>query len=286
MTESINERQTTLSPGGVTRYGVNLKTGKSATIRTEFDGLAQALTSLQVGTELVLDIAARLPFAKTKSSKEALLAIDAAECVPKLLDLANSPDDIGRVGAMTSACIRPDDLLKKASRIIVGIVTGIVATLGGVISYLWTSSGALIDQVRSSDKYVITIGRAKVSELPGGCTGDVATRTVCEFVAAVLSGNHEKLNGSERKLAQTVRDLPHRPWTPNECYLEGDVTVVCSVEFSAPEDQGPTEPTPATFHLQPSNAEYDGDGGLIVKDGEKVDYEVVTYDGLGYYSGG
>lgn len=64
------------------------------------------------------------------------------------------------------------------------------------------------------------------------------------------------------------------------CELVGDVTVECRVIF--PVDEPNSEATAATFDLQPANGEYNFDTGEVdLPPGEKLKYQVVSYEGLG-----
>jgi hypothetical protein len=152
-------RQHTLSPGGTTVLAVRLPEGGQASLRTEFDGLAHALVSLTVATDLLLTIAGRLPGVKLKARnvQQALAALDAAECVPKALDLASDPTDAGRVGAMVSACLDREALV--SGRLAARVLTTVLAPLGGVIAYAWGAVAALVDEARGASRYRILVSR-------------------------------------------------------------------------------------------------------------------------------
>jgi hypothetical protein len=157
--------EVTLSPGSTTRIGINLASGASTSLHAEFDGFAQSLVSLQVAAEVLAQIAGYVRFGRAAAvgAEEAMQAIDAGTCVPKLLDLANAPSDASRVGAMVSACLRPEYFLQSSAKVALVALAQVVALIGGVLAYVESSGRALWDQVRGRSSYDITIRRDGLS---------------------------------------------------------------------------------------------------------------------------
>lgn len=186
LTTALSQRQVTLSPGGTSTFLPTLSPGQDTSIRAEFDGFAHSLMSLQIASELILAIAGRLAGKSTvQGTAEFLKTIDAAECAPKLADLAADPDDVGRVGAMVSACLDPDSVTKGLGRVVAKIVTVVLALVGSVIAYLWTSTSALADLVRGKSNHTLTVRRA----LPGVTVEQLRNATVpamCDLPAGRL----------------------------------------------------------------------------------------------------
>ena len=112
------------------------------------------------------------------------------------------------------------------------------------------------------------------------CYQSEVDAALCEFVVALQSGDLSTLSADERAVAEPVDDFPADPWEVDSCELVGDVTVLCEITFTGPQEPN-SEPTSAGFYLQPANGEYDGDGGLIVPPGEELRYAVIEYLGLG-----
>ncbi len=136
------DRKVTLSPGGTTEMTVRLADGQKTSVVADFDGLAQALVSLQVAAEVMLLLAQEMKAIKpgVKNVKGALETLDAAECVPKLLNLAVDPSDTGRVGAMVSACLKPDDIFTGLTHTLAEIVVTFLSSFFGVIAYFWEAA--------------------------------------------------------------------------------------------------------------------------------------------------
>lgn len=112
-------------------------------------------------------------------------------------------------------------------------------------------------------------------ELDASCREDAASEAVCRFVLALQTGELDGLTDGERALAQEDTDLPDGPFSVIACDLEGDVTVLCEVQFSDPERIA------AGFRLVPANGDYDpATGDLVVRPGERLRYEVVEAVGL------
>ena len=138
---------------------------------------------------------------------------------------------------------------------------------------------------RASSAPVTAPVTAAGPSLPPGCAHNEGTSVTCEFIAAVQTRDYRRLNRPERKVAAAVRDLPQGSWRSLGCQLEGDVTVVCRVQFDTSAAlPGDSVSRTATFHLQPVNGRYEGER-LTSTDGQEIRHEIVSYDGLGGYTG-
>jgi hypothetical protein len=162
----------TLSPGGTTTVAIDLPAQQTTRLHAEFDGFAQALVSLQVAAELLAQMAKHMRFggAVAADAKEALDLLDTAVCIPKLMDVAADPGDAGRLGAMISACLKPEYFLHSTAKVVLLTLGQAVGAAGGVLAYILSSGRALLDQVRGQGSYDITLHRTASS----GQTMDLA----------------------------------------------------------------------------------------------------------------
>lgn len=110
------------------------------------------------------------------------------------------------------------------------------------------------------------------ADVDASCRENAVTEAVCRFALALQTGELAGLTDGERELAQEDTDLPDGPFSVSSCELEGDVTVLCEVQF---------EGVAAGFRLAPANGEFDAETGqIIVPAGESLRYEVVEAVGL------
>lgn len=115
--------------------------------------------------------------------------------------------------------------------------------------------------------YVPVPGAAPVSY---SCVDtDTAATATCLFIRDVQSGDRSRLDAAETEASQGPA-LPRGQFSVGECELEGDITVVCPVEFADRTLQ---------FALQPANATYDPvTGGVDLDPGQTwVRYHVIGY---------
>lgn len=108
--------------------------------------------------------------------------------------------------------------------------------------------------------------------LPAGCTDDPVASAACGFVQAVQAGDVDGLSEQARLAAS--EGLPDSSWDLEGCELVGDVTVDCEVAFSS-------EPEQRVVVTLVPDAEYDGDGGLVLEPGEQAAYDVVDVASAG-----
>ena len=123
--------------------------------------------------------------------------------------------------------------------------------------------------------------RTTAAVLDPSCTAGAPETAVCRFVLALQTGDLSGLTDDERALAEPANDLPDAPFAVTSCELEGDVTVLCEVQFADPERIA------AGFRLQPSNGEPDpATGQIVVEPGQTLAYGVVETVGMRRDGGG
>lgn len=249
-----------------------------AKLTTEFDSSAQSLYALQTGGELAFNFLTKfgLVGGLTTSQKVLSTALTSSKCITVLQD----PSQAGRI---LRDCFDPKMLATAFGP--GGVFLAALMTAAPVLEYFRSSLNAFGDQLNGRDRYGITVTYSKpkppaAPPLDPKCREDEVTQALCDFVVAATNKQYGKLTAEERKVAQTATDLPKRPWTVTFCELEGDITVLCEIEYAgAPAN---SEPTSAGFRLQPSGGEYNPEtGGYDVVDEADFFYEVIEYAGLG-----
>jgi hypothetical protein len=150
------KNQVVLSPGGSADF--RIAPGVNTKIASQYDGLAQALSSLEVAADVMAFVVAHvnLPSVKKATSAQILAQLDLASCLRSSLG-ANYTSWVSTVTGIFKDCFN-GTLLKQVFGGVVGVAIGsTVGTLAGIVNYFWTSGVALADIVRGKDFYTINI---------------------------------------------------------------------------------------------------------------------------------
>ena len=265
VTKWMSADQTVIAPSGSRTFSVSLQPGTSTRVVTEFDGFSQALVALDVGVQLAMSFAAwPLKWAGKGSvtAEQVISKVEAAQCVPALLDLATDPDDTERTGAVLTACLNAKMLTGVLGAVVGSVVFAALLVIAAVVAFGWTSVSSLVDLAKGDSDYTITIRRAALPKHPGVCdTGkDLVAETVCAFVDAVRAGTIGKLSKEEQAIAKTLTGAHAFPvagsYTIGKCVFPADITNECPVMFDAGGSR--------TVFVQPVGGHYDAVAGVYV----------------------
>lgn len=155
-----------------------------------------------------------------------------------------------------------------------------VLEVSKLVIVVWEAVAEMVSRAMTKvDPAIVTFHlQGSPRPLDPSCRKDDVSSALCAFVTAVQSGKTSKLTHRERQVAMTIKDLPRSHFTVTSCQLEGDVTVRCEITFTKSSNN--SEPTSASFYVQPANGNYQ-DGQIILPPGEKLQYQVIQYLGLG-----
>lgn len=109
-------------------------------------------------------------------------------------------------------------------------------------------------------------------EVDPTCFDGPVDEAVCDFVAAVQSGQADQLSDRARVAAGDASDQPRGPWQLAGCVPAGDVAEQCSVHFASV----PPGLDYAAYLVVPVS----GGDTVTARDGEALRYEVVSFEGL------
>lgn len=214
----------------------------SAKVRTEFDGSAQSLYALQVGVELAFAFLTKFGLVGN-IDKGLSVALQSTKCVTVL-------QDIGQTGRILRDCFDPAMLRQAFGQS--GLFLAAIMTVAPVAEFFRSSLNALGDQFNGRDRYGVNVTYIKPIALPtpaldSECQSDSVTVALCRFVVAATARNLASLREREREPATRAAELPKRRWSITSCELEGDITVLCEIEYEGTPNN--REPTSAGFYL-------------------------------------
>lgn len=229
--------RTMLSAGGMATWRVDVPEGGSAEFRTEFDGFAQALASVDVSAQWLATFMSKLPGSKHPGKQALLTVMDSSGCLGSLLDNADATSsfDAGDVTKLVAGCLSPEVIAKWTGGFAATVLAAPVALVFGTGDYFVGAWQSLTNLLSGADRYRVTIARS----IPPPPTtvdpqlrsfGDV-TELVDAFVFAWIKGDQATL----ATLPISDRVLSSLPAPPANAFMVDCAGVeaygTCTVQF-------------------------------------------------------
>jgi hypothetical protein len=147
--------QVALSPGSTAT--VTFPDGVSPLrVRSEYDGLAQTLSTLTISAEILAAIAAKMPFSGTRSSKQFLDTLDGLMCLTSAgVDVvAVAQNSASSLAKLVRGCL--DTMLELLPKGLGVVLSGTVGIVLSTVAYFFSSGQALFDLVTNSASATLT----------------------------------------------------------------------------------------------------------------------------------
>jgi hypothetical protein len=140
-----------LSPGDTATVTYPAGT-TTATISSDYDGLAQSVTSLIVAADILAAIAARVPFSGTRDAQQFLRALDVAGCVTALgVDVtALVVNAASTIASLVRSCF--DTVLRTSLGVIGTILLSPLVVVASTIAYFMSSANAGWDLITGGSR--------------------------------------------------------------------------------------------------------------------------------------
>jgi hypothetical protein len=180
LSKLVSGPDTVLFPNETAVFGVNLQSGGSAELTTEFSGMAQSLYSLEIGLRLALLFLTNLGSGTgvaagggTITDEMPMLdmldkALNVTDCGSLLAD--NQSLDFGEV---LNRCASPSALLTMFGKR--ALILAPIMVVAPVIAYFKSQFNALGDQFNQRDRSTITVTRVDTTVLcPSGTCAAIA----------------------------------------------------------------------------------------------------------------
>jgi hypothetical protein len=150
--------QITLAAGGSATFRAPVGTSAGA-ISSDYDGFAQAMTSLVTAADIISAVAARMPFSKFASGKQVMAMLDLGGCVRAagINPTALLSHPISSLVSLFKDCFSANLLKRAFGTAVGGLISAAIGVVASTVSYFLTSGQALFDQFVSGARYSLRI---------------------------------------------------------------------------------------------------------------------------------
>jgi hypothetical protein len=166
----LPDDQLVLAGGAEATWAVEPAPGRTLAFKTDFDGLAQAIGSVEVAAEWLAVFAAKVP-GGPKGGKAALLAaIENSGCLKALVgntDASNS-FDAGDVFDLVQSCLGYSTLKAWGGSFFAAVIAAPVALVFGTADYFRGAWQGFTNSLSGKVRYEIKVSRAKPKAPTGG----------------------------------------------------------------------------------------------------------------------
>jgi len=152
-----------LDGGGTASWTINQSEGSSIKFRTDFDGLAQAVTSLEVSADWLATLLAKASGGKSGGTAVLLGLIESSGCLRTLIDNTDDQSSFGAddIAKLLTSCLSFDTLAKFAGRFGAAILLAPVGLVLGTGSYFVGAWEGFTNSISGKVNYEILIARAE-----------------------------------------------------------------------------------------------------------------------------
>jgi hypothetical protein len=174
---ALPENDLVLEPGAEARWSVDPEPGVASTFRTNFDGLAQAIGSVEVAVEWIEAFASKLP-GGPRGGKEALLrVIEESDCLLALGGLTDSENsfDAGDAFDLVKGCLSRDTLKAWGGTIFGTVVAAPIGLIFGTADYFRGAWQAGVNTISGKVRYEISVSRGVAGNNSSAACGNLMT---------------------------------------------------------------------------------------------------------------